>query len=693
MPNAVQYLADRVARSRKPAVDVPPVDLSFHAWLHQYARVRMGHEFVPYTVAGRRPLFACILIIDYILGNDCSYADTATRRAVLGSDRYGVQLSDARLEICGGAQFGKTILMLLLKAYLASVKFRNMLYALPDDDLVESVIDLKERPEVIDQIPYVGKMLAIGKGLTESGRAVNRKGAMLYTDGTRTAVSMMRGLGKVPTTFSADVVAVDERDDVREEFADFLTGRMSASDLRLSIDIGTQRYHGAGQNALFLEGSQHVGMLRCGKCGSEFCTEEEWPGIVRSSETGKPSPQDPQLDSAGTFRRAGAVVGRFHPEFHYYFACTSCGQPLDREAIVYRARQPEMIAARHWSVRVSQMGCSALGVDMFVAEWCGKAVRKSDKMIAFNCDRLAIPKSTGQKLTPAVLDRAAAVAPYPLTMPGVKPLTGVKRYAGLDTGDLCWLVVRERTEHVSRLAWAESIADSETRVRAVALFDALKLNLLFVDAGPLRDLARDLALSLNGLDEFDVGAVPNWEKARIQFKGGVVWDGEHQVWLGLKCAPVEFSLKPGGGIRHQARLTPDNRHIYPVISCNRDEAIQGVVDDLLTAEEGLAVVGADGTLRTQPVFTLPRTGSDEPAIVDLYRKHLLIGSRKERDRDGKEEHFIDQVPNHLLLATAYARLAESIGGGSASSLGTACGRVTRQSRGEVSTADRKQVLL
>jgi hypothetical protein len=652
---------DQTLRAKSaPAIDTPLSDMSFFAWLTTFARVRVGNRYVPYSVDGREPLFTAILVLDFVLGNDCSYANAATRLRILGTDHYGDIVPDARVDICGGAQFGKTILALLLKTYLGTVTFRGCMYCLPDDDLVQGIIDTKERPDVIDQIPYVGKMLQIGKALTASGRAANRKGAMLYTDGKRNAVSMMRGLGKFPTTFTCDVVIVDERDDVREEFADYLPGRMTISDLRLMISLGTQRYHGAGQNALYEEGSQHVGIVACPACGRRHNLEEDWPDVCRLSVSGNRSTRDPRLDNSGRFCVGSEPVAKYHPEFDYYFACLDCGAPLDREAIHYEARQPDRIAARHWSVRVAQLSCSALPVSMFVADWCTQAVRKTNKRVAFNCDRLAIPKSTGQKLAPAILERAEKVAPYSLTLsPGEAP----HRFGGLDTGDQCWFVCRDKDGERRRLLWAESVADSDAASRCAALFATLKLDCLFVDAGPLRDLARDLALSINNLRTVDIRQFQDWEKKRIKFAGGVEWDGERGVWLGLRCAPVEFSGKPGSGIQQQARLTPDNAHVYPVISCNRDEAIQAVIDDLLTAEDGFAQVdAATGALRTAPVYLLPQRGENTPAILETYRKHLLAGSCKTRDADGKDEHFVDGIANHLLLATTYARLAEEFAG-------------------------------
>jgi hypothetical protein len=672
-----------------PALTTPDSKMSFHTWLNTYAKVRQGNTYVPYSITGREPLYAVILVIDFVLGNDCSYATPEERESILGTAHYGEIISDAQLDICGGAQFGKTILALLFKTYMGTVKFRHTMYCLPDDDLVQGIIDTKERPDVIDQINYVGNMLQIGKTLTESGKAANRKGAMLYTDGIHNAVSMMRGLGKFPTSFTADAVCVDEYDDVKEMYADYLPGRLTTSDLRFIINIGTQRYHGAGQNALYEDGSQHVGHLTCPACKRDHVPEEEWPQICRMSVTGKRSVRDPVLDNSGKFvsvsipllnpksessnsstsiplsnlkseisNSSTTPVAHYHPEFDYYFACVSCGAQLDRTNIVYRSRQPDRIAARHWSIRVSQMSCSGLPVQMFASDWCTKAVRKTNQRIAFNCDRLAIPRSTGQKLSPGILERAGRLAPYSLAL---SPGTAPHRFAGLDTGDQCWFVCRDADGERRRLLWCESIADSDTRSRAVALFQTLELDCLFVDAGPLRDLARELAMSLNNLNAIDINTIRDWEKARIRFPGGVTWNGELGLWENLRCAPVEFSAKPGSGILQQARLTPDNKHIYPVISCNRDEAIQGVIDDLLTAEDGLAVIDATGNLRTDPVYLLPNTAPD-PAVLDTYRKHVLAGSVKVRDTDGREEHFVDSVPNHFLLATTYARLAEQFRG-------------------------------
>ena len=343
--------------------------------------------------------------------------------------------TDASLAICGGAQFGKTVLMLNLLAYLVAVRFRNVGYYLPDDDLVSGLVDGKLRPDVLDQIPWLARLIAVGKTLNATGRAVNRKGAFLCTDGKRTALAFMRGLGKIPTSFSMDVVVQDEKDDLPEEHARFLAGRMTASNLRLSLLIGTQRYHGAGQNLAFTEGTQHIGLLTCTGCGERWNPETEWPGVCRLVVEGEPSTEWPQSDEGrefcwerrcqgeerrtvqkaegmrsstqpvADFRLLPSHVIPFSPGQRYALCCPDCGALLDRDHPTWHAQAPEREALRRWSYRLSQLLIPAIELEQIVAAW-QQAIRDPAQMTVFCTDRLALPKSTTQTLTPAVLEAA-----------------------------------------------------------------------------------------------------------------------------------------------------------------------------------------------------------------------------------------------------------------------------------------------
>lgn len=665
LKGAMATLNARIDAGNEPALSVPR-GISFYEFMTKHARVRIEKagrpEFVPYTAEGREPLLLVIGIIDYVLGNDVSYLAPETRQALFGTTDFGKVLTDAEIAPSGGAQFGKTILGLHLKEYLAAVKGYNSYYVLPDDGLVQDIIDGKERPEVLDQIPWLNRMVAIGKEVNESGKTVNRKGAMLFTDGKQTAVSYMRGMQKIPTSLSADCVIQDETDDIPPMNQKFLGGRMTASSLRLFVAIGTQRYAGAGQNKVFEEGTQFVGYLTC-QCGRETNPEDNWPEICRMAIGGAMAPSNPRLTLEGIFKFAGRDNQPGIPFDHnatYYFACPHCGAELDRSGIRYKALRPERIAQRKWTIKVSQMCCSGLPVKMFAADWCQNAVRDPDSMTAFRCDRLATPKSTAQSLTRELITRAGTVDSVNFSL---IPPDGAVVFAGLDTGDRCWFTARAVFSPTRKhLVWAEQISAERVRSRVPLLFQTLGISCLFVDAGPLRDLARDLALTLNGMDTYvplsGAGAEP---PEHINFGNGITWDGKRKQWSGIRCAPVEFTQKPGAGIVQKLGITLDNM-VYPLIACNREDSIQRIINELLTAEEGVVeVIG--GKLRTEPSFRLPARGPGSPAILETYEQHLLAGSRKIRSEDGKQDLFIDKIENHFLLSTAYAGLAEVIGGG------------------------------
>jgi hypothetical protein len=769
--SAILTVARKLDCRKKQVRDsVPRID-SFLDFLTHHARVKSGSGYVPYHFRGREALLPIVQQLD----------------AMLSSGE-----PDASVALCGGAQFGKTVLMLNLLAYLVAVRFRNVGYYLPDDDLVAGLVDGKLRPDVLDQIPWLARLLQVGKTLAPTGRAVNRKGAFLCTDGERSALAFMRGLGKIPTSFSMDVVIQDEKDDLPEEHARFLSGRMTASDLRLSLIIGTQRYHGAGQNLAFTEGTQHIGLLTCPGCGARHNPETAWPGVCRlRKEKGKSEKvkgggaeadgeivswslaDAPRLTTEGNFvskeKGAGHVIAdraetaaavdsaseTFHfslfpfslpqltpytPGQSYYLACPACGAELDRARPEWHALAPERAAQRRWSYRLSQLLFPDIDLAQVVAAW-QLAIRDPAQMNVFCTDRLALPKSSTQTLTPH--DLAAARGDYSLfsnlsagveknvelrtknveqggaqgemarsedsarsafyalssTFPAGESVElrtknveqGGARgemarsedsgrstfyalsstfppaaYGGLDMGDQCWFVARSveaRAPHRARLLWIEPIAAERVRSRVPELFRALNLRALCVDAGPLRDLSRDLAFALNDLGE-DAAASCGDPARNIFFsRGGATlplrWHADSERWENARCLPVEFTQREGQGVRHKVARTQEGR-IYPLLAAHRDESIARVVGELTREGDGALVEGADGVAARAagPRFLLPTATDASRGVLDLYERHLLAGARQERSADGRTLRYLDKCENHFLLATAYAALAE-----------------------------------
>lgn len=651
--SALQSLDSRLSRDGR-AVKGPDVS-TFREFLEQVAQVPVGSgRYGRYTFEGREPLIEVVDTIDLILGS-------AT----------GQPMKDAALALAGGAQFGKTVMELNLGAYTTAVLFRNWGFYLPDDNLVQGIVDTKFRPDIVDQLDWFADMTQIGKAENKSGKAVNRKGAFMVTDGLRKSSGMVMGLNKVPTTFSFDVATLDEVDDIKEKMEKFVRGRMTTSNLRFLAKIGTQRVAGRGMHKAWKDGSQGVCIHTCPSCGHEHNLEEEWPRVLRLQLADTPSPDDPFLTFTGDFRRSdtGETVGSHDPRNVYRFACIKCGDTLDRSLSGFRweHRRPDRLRLQQFSFRISQFGCAAIDASQIVADWV-KAVVDPEAMTFFNCDRKAMPESTAQKLSPEVLDRSRQTAPFDMA-PRVSE--GCSGYAGLDTGRQCWFLAREvERPDVKRLLHAEKIPVGNVVDRAVALFSLLGLSVLFIDQAPETDAARTIALELNGLARLpEFPKVPDQKKdAYIQFPSGLRWNGRDMRWEGLKCAVVAFTKRGiGAGIEHDFDQFEKNgqQMFVPLIKCNRFESIDGFVREFLTPLENVTdVIHPEGKgqpyVRLDPAMRLPRKSLGAPAILETLESHLLVGSERE-EKNGELGDYVDQCENHFTLAGAYARLAETIG--------------------------------
>lgn len=663
-----------------PAVASPKI-ATFHQFLLEVMRVKLmtaaaAGTYGPYTFKGRAALEEVVHLIDHILGSET-----------------GKPLKDAKLGLAGGAQFGKTTLELALAAFCSACRFLNPIVYLPDDKLADGIVDAKFRPDVIDQIPWFAAMTRVGRSVNESGKAVNTKGAFLVTDGQRKAVGMFRGLQKPPTTFSADVVIEDEKDDIKPAMAKFASGRMTVSQMRFHLEIGTQRVHGAGQNKVWSNGTQGVILLatktardaldearyikRLGR--HRYVTEvpagfinpeEAWPQICRLAVTGTPRADDPVLGYEGDFRRAGSdeVIATYQPGLTFYYAHPVTDEQLDCERPLWHHRVPAKIAQQQFTFRVAQIGTPAIDLQQIVAHWT-RAVGDAEEMVTFRCDRQALPKSAAQALTPEILERSRTAGNFYMG----ERRASVPRFAGLDMGDRCWYLCRETASPADkRLVNAAQVAIGDVVARVQSLFSADAVNTLFIDERPAVSEARTLALVLNGLAEVNVWPAIDWKNKETYFTlpGGLGWDGRNQKWINLRCAVVRFTKNQlGAGIEQGAVEFQENgvTKFVPVIACNRFETIDRVVREFLTPTENVVEVVriADGknAVRTLPAMMLPRRTPGAPGVLETVDAHFLAGSQRVKDdKTGELGEYIDGIDNHFLFANGYSALAETIGG-------------------------------
>lgn len=631
---AVDFLAGRLDAAREG--DVPAVG-SLREFLLGHARVKAsGGDYVPWSLNGREALGFVVDTFDLVLGS-----------------HTGAILEDAVIDVCGGAQFGKTILALNIGIYLTACRWYNWGYYLPDDDLVEGIVDTKLRPDVIEQIEWLPPLLAVGVAESKTGKAVNRKGAFRVSDGTRKAFGMIRGMGKIPTSFSMDCAMEDERDDIPEKRSKFLTGRMTASNLRLRSSIGTQRVYGRGQQKAWKDGSQGVMLYEAG--GRKICLEEEWPAVCRMAVDGDPKPSDPKLNHAGLFVDDSGRSWDPDPTAVYYLADPDTGAVVDRRKPIEHHRRPERIKQRHWSYRISQLGIDAVSLKGIVSRW-KTAVMDPDSMVVFCCDVLGLPRNTSQGISEQVIERSQKTGePYEL---GLQVPPGCAVYAGVDTGDRCWFTAREvESQAVKRVRWAERIALGDLVRRTLALCDILQPAFLAIDSRPAADEARTICWALNGMTGTEWPVIENPDSEVVQI-GGVTWDGPAKRWKGIKAAVVEFTLKEGGGVEWRAgkHMQDGVTKLYPVLRASRQDSIESVVRELLTPAENVMRV-VDGKVLVDPVMRLPHSRPGSPPAAGEMATHFQVGS--ERDDKGQ---YVDKCENHFLLAAAYSGLAEQVGG-------------------------------
>jgi hypothetical protein len=655
--NAVNTLDAMVNENLNPAPEIS----SFTEFLEKHAKVRLNNgRYVPYSFEGRRPLIFCAELLSKIIQN------TVRRQVVEIDERIYAprELVGATVSICGGAQFGKTVLELNFSAYCTSIEFINFGYYTPDKELLNTIVDTKFRPDVVDQIEWLPEMIELNKAEGKSGKSVNKKNSYQISDGKRTAFGYFVGLQKPTTTISLDVAACDETDDIPKKNIGFVSGRMTNSDVKLTCYIGTQRIHGAGQNERFESGTQHKWTVTCPHCCMAICIEEHWPQVCRVSKTGAADCNDPQLSEEMTY----------DPSYLYYAACPDCGTPIDRDSGAYIPTRPDKAKQLNFSIRVSQMGVEAIDWESQVASWFA-ALQDPDgeALIAWHCDRRAIPHAgSAQPITPEVVQRCIDCGlkdsvedetdrTYCMSMmPKQHP-----RVMGMDTGPRCWMWIDDIVSPVcTPMVWAEKVSSGRAEARVLELFYALDIDTVFIDAGGEPELTKSIVLKLNGLDSYSppVVSFSDLKNMRLLDIGaGVTWDGDQGRWINIKAAAVLFSKSQGSGVQHDIGRTVDGQ-IYPLIKCNRYDAISAAVNDFGIPKDGvIEQIEIDGKveLRRMPRARLPKTYIGNGAEASVVHAHLTNLRKIKNSKTGVED-WAEGIENHLGLSKVYARIASQV---------------------------------
>jgi hypothetical protein len=284
-------------------------------------------------------------------------------------------------------------------------------------------------------------------------------------------------------------------------------------------------------------------------------------------------------------------------------------------------------------------------------------------MIVFRCDRLGLPQSGAQSLTPEIITRSREVEPYTIAECGLR--NAERTFAGLDMGDRCWFFARKVDDRKTRRVMSlDRIASADVVARIVSRCAQLDVQTLLIDERPLVNEARTLALILNGLHGVNQWPrVPeNKRDSYLAMPGGLAWDGRDERWINLRCAIVRFTKhKLGAGITQSFAEFEEGGQtkFVPMLEVNRYETIDRVVRELLTPKENVIEI-VHGEQREDPALLLPVKQPSTP-LVDTLDAHLITGSEREKEDDGSLGDYVDKVENHFLLADGYSALAELVG--------------------------------
>ncbi len=190
------------------------------------------------------------------------------------------------------------------------------------------------------------------------------------------------------------------------------------------------------------------------------------------------------------------------------------------------------------------------------------------------------------------------------------PAAPPPRFAGIDTGEACWIAVRERAgggeDGAPRWVYFEAPPLEALTERCAAVFNHLGVEAAVIDGGPHTRAAREVH-----------DLLPD---------GCFIW--RHTQSEDMTTKWVEF-------------LGTERRHVR----ISREEILAALVEEFHS--EG-------------PRLPTPR-GEEEERLLSLVDTHLINLRKKQEERSGGQEvEVFAKNENHFGLACAYAKLAEQL---------------------------------
>jgi hypothetical protein len=195
-------------------------------------------------------------------------------------------------------QIGVSTWVVLGTAHGASYHWpKGFIYYLPQDKQTRDFVKQKVN-KVFEATPFLR-------------RTVAQAGDSLGVKSFRKSMGYYRGIETPQNrkSITADVVVLDEYDDMEPEHVKEVHDRSRASDIRRTVKLGVPSVEDVGINAAFLKSTQNYWTLPCEGCGREWTVEDTWPNCV-DRETGE-------------------------------LKCSKCGEPTEATEGYWKPRNPD----------------------------------------------------------------------------------------------------------------------------------------------------------------------------------------------------------------------------------------------------------------------------------------------------------------------------------------------------------------
>ena len=244
-----------------------------------------------------------------------------TNKIMLGGGRYkvtgheyqmGLLEENSNRQVCiKGAQMGITEVWVLktLHGMIHGIYPSGALYLFPTQNDVGDFSKSRFDP-LIDANPVIGAYVQS----TDSQHIKRVGNGFLYLRGARSTKSI-GGEKKSSTSLKSipvDRIVFDERDEMADDMVTLAEERVSHSNIKDIMYLGTPTIPDFGVDQMYQDSDQRIWMIECKACGTETCLEIEFPNCLQRNKEGV-----------------------------YYRACKKCGKEIHPKHGTWRAQFPD----------------------------------------------------------------------------------------------------------------------------------------------------------------------------------------------------------------------------------------------------------------------------------------------------------------------------------------------------------------